>query len=137
MDKIVWGVKRLRMEGEERENVEAPEEVPRKRIDIRSALAVIPPASEVLKREKRQRERRLRLRFRNELKKDVAKLNPAVLKELGEGEFVEVVVAHRHRFRYKVEPDENVPENEVWVNGEDLPEYGIADNSIATVRVVQ
>ncbi len=111
--------------------------MPRKKIDIRSALAMIPPASQILGKEKRIRERRVRLRFHDEIKEGIAKLNPQLIQEIGETEYIEVVVAHRHRFKYKVEVDENVPPNEVWVNGSNLPEYGIADNSIATVRALR
>ena len=113
------------------------EVVPKKKIDVRTALQFIPPASQ-LASEKRKAivERRVRLRFHNELKESIAKLNPDLAKELGveEGDYMEVVVAHRHKFVYKVELDENVPVTEVWVNGEKLPEYGVSDNSIATVR---
>jgi len=113
------------------------EVVPKKKIDVRAALQFIPPASQ-LASEKRKAivERRVRLRFHNELKESIAKLNPDLAKELGveEGDYMEVVVAHRHKFVYKVELNENVPVTEVWVNGEKLPEYGVSDNSIATVR---
>jgi hypothetical protein len=119
------------------ETTGSEEEIPKRKVDVRSALALIPPASQLLGREKRVRERRIRLRFHNELKEGVAKINPNLLRELGGGEYIEVVVAGRHRFRYKVEEDESVPLNEVWVNGEKLPEYGIADNSIATVRAIK
>ncbi len=123
--------------GEEKPEEQAEEELPRKKIDIRSALAMIPPASQVLGKQKKQRERRVRLRFHNELKEGIAKVNPELLKEIGEAEYIEVVVAHRHKFRYHVEVDESVPPNEVWVNGEKLPEYGVSDNTIATVRAVK
>jgi len=123
--------------GEEIGKSEEEVEVPKRKVDIRSALALIPPASQLMGRERRVRERRIRLRFHNELKEGIAKVNPQLLRELGEGEYIEVVVAGRHKFRYKVEINEQVPVNEVWVNGEKLPEYGVADNSIATVRVVR
>ncbi|MET1100999.1 MAG: hypothetical protein ABWW69_00760 [Pyrodictiaceae archaeon] len=108
-----------------------------KKIDIRTALSIIPPASQLFREEKRPRERRIRLRFHNELKEGVAKINPELAKELGIHEKVEVVVAHRRRFTYKVELDNNVPSNEVWVNGAKLPEYGVSDNSIATIRAAR
>ncbi len=113
------------------------EELPKKKIDVRAALSLIPPASQLLGKEKKPRERRVRLRFHNELKEGIAKVNPELLKEIGEAEYIEVVVAHRHRFRYRVEVDEQVPPNEVWVNGSNLPEYGVSDNSIATVRALR
>jgi len=113
------------------------EELPKRKIDVRTALSLIPPATQLFGQQKKPRERRIRLRFHNELKEGVAKVNPDLLKEIGEGEYIEIVVAGRHRFQYRVEVDENVPVNEVWVNGANLPEYGIADNSIATVRAVK
>ncbi len=112
----------------------AEEEKPRKKRDIRSILQMIPPASQLFGEEKRVRERRVRLKFHNELKEGVAKLNPELAKELGIRDKVEVVVAHRHRYVFSVMLDENVPVNEVWINGEKLEHEGVADNSIVTVR---
>ncbi len=119
---------------ERREEGGGEEVVPRRKIDIRAALSMIPPATQYFARERRVRERRIRLRFHNELKEGIAKINPSLARELGIRDQVEVVVAHRRRFRYKVELDEQVPANEIWVNGERLPEYGVADNTIVTVR---
>ncbi|KSW12678.1 hypothetical protein CF15_02970 [Pyrodictium occultum] len=124
-------------EEEARREEEQQEELPKKKIDVKTAISMIPPASQVLGREKRQRERRVRLRFHNELKEGIAKVNPELLKEIGEGEYIEVVVARRHRFRYRVEKDDSVPPNEIWVNGTNLPEYGVSDNTIVTVRIAR
>ena len=118
------------------ENVEGVEknEAPRRKIDVKRALSVIPPASQLYGEKRRVRERRIRLRFHNELKENIALLNPELAKELEISDKVEIVVAHRHRFVYAVQLSEDVPVNEVWVNGEKLPEYGVSDNTIATVR---
>jgi hypothetical protein len=113
------------------------EEIPKRKIDVRTALSLVPPATQLFGQQKKPRERRIRLRFHNELKEGIAKVNPELMKEIGEGEYVEIVVAGRHKFTYKVELDENVPVNEVWVNGAKLPEYGVSDNSIATIRVIR
>jgi len=125
------------MSAEEAKKQQEQEELPRKKIDVRSALALIPPASQLLGREKKQRERRVRLRFHDELKEGIAKVNPELLREIGEGEYIEIVVAHRHKFRYRVEKDDSVPPNEVWVNGAKLPEYGVSNNTIVTVRTIK
>jgi len=125
------------MSAEEAKKQQEQEELPRKKIDVRSALALIPPASQLLGREKKQRERRVRLRFHDELKEGIAKVSPELLKEIGEGEYIEIVVAHRHKFRYRVEKDDSVPPNEVWVNGAKLPEYGVSNNTIVTVRTIK
>jgi len=125
------------MSAEEAKKQQEQEELPRKKIDVRSALALIPPASQLLGREKKQRERRVRLRFHDELKEGIAKVNPELLREIGEGEYIEIVVAHRHKFRYRVEKDDSVPPNEVWINGAKLPEYGVSNNTIVTVRTIK
>lgn len=125
------------MSAEEAKKQQEQEELPRKKIDVRSALALIPPASQLLGREKKQRERRVRLRFHDELKEGIAKVSPELLREIGEGEYIEIVVAHRHKFRYRVEKDDSVPPNEVWINGAKLPEYGVSNNTIVTVRAIK
>jgi hypothetical protein len=35
---------------------------------------------------------------------------------------------------FKAVIDENIPQNEVWVNEELMKERGVSDNSLATVR---
>lgn len=119
---------------EEKQSRESSTITPKKKIDLKSALAVIPPASQLYREEKKLRERRIRLRFRNELKEGIAKVNPVLAKELEITEKVEVVVAGRRRLIYNVDLDDEVPVSEIWVNGEKLPELGIADNTIVTVR---
>ena len=111
-----------------------PGEERKKKRDIRAILQMIPPASQLFGGEKKVRERRIRMKFHDELKEGVAKLNPQLAKELGIEDKVEVVVAHRHRYVFSVVLDEEVPVNEIWVNGEKLREDGVADNSIVTVR---
>ncbi len=106
----------------------------KKKRDIRAILQMIPPASQLFGEEKRVKERRIRMRFHDELKEGIAKLNPQLAKELDIKDKVEVVVAHRHRFVFNVMLDDQVPVNEIWVNGEKLREEGVADNSIVTVR---
>ncbi len=131
---VVW----FEEAGQEQPGEKKEEEiVPKRKIDIRAALSMIPPATQYFGEERRIRERRIRLRFHNELKEGIAKINPGLARELGISEYVEVVVAHRRRFKYKVELDEQVPVNEIWVNGEKLPEYGVADNTIVTVRAAR
>lgn len=121
----------------EEKREEAEQTVPRKKIDVKTALSMIPPATQLFGEEKKPRERRVRIKFHNELKEGVAKANPELLREIGAKDYIEVVVARRHRFTYKVEADEAVPPNEVWVNGANLPEYGVSDNSVATVRAAR
>ncbi|AEM39562.1 hypothetical protein Pyrfu_1706 [Pyrolobus fumarii 1A] len=110
------------------------EEKPKKKRDIRTLLQMIPPASQLFGEQKRVSERRIRMKFHDELKEGIAKINPQLARELGIKDKVEVVVAHRHRFVFNAVLDDEVPVNEIWVNGEKLREEGVADNSIVTVR---
>ncbi len=110
------------------------EEIPKRKIDLKTALSVIPPASQIYGEEKRITEKRIRLVFKNELKEGVALINPELAKELGIEDYLEITVAGRRRLTYKAQLSEEVPFNEVWVNGEKLPSLGIADRTIATVR---
>jgi len=102
--------------------------------DIKALVAVIPPADALRKKEVKIQERRIRLRYRENLPPEKAMINPGTARQLGISDKLEIVVARRHRFIFEAELSEDVPPNEVWCSSELLQEEGIADNSIATVR---
>ncbi|HDI32014.1 MAG TPA: hypothetical protein ENF80_04260 [Thermofilum sp.] len=79
-------------------------------------------------------ERRLRLRRREDVPEGQARMNPKTMEELKIASSIEVVVGGKKRLRFKVLGLESVPEREVWCNAEELRVYGVADNTIATVR---
>lgn len=87
---------------------------------------------------KERRERRLRIRRRNDVDEGKAKMNPEVMKELDIADTVEVVLvgggSRERRYVFTVIPSEDVPKNEVWCNEEEMRRLGVADNSIATIR---
>jgi len=101
---------------------------------IKDILAVIPPATSLKAREKKTREKRVRLRYDDSLPPEKAKINPSLAKELGVTEKIEVSVARRHRFVFHAILDESVEEGFIHVNPELMEEHGVADGSIATVR---
>lgn len=105
-----------------------------KKRDVKSLVAIIPSASELKKEEKKQVEKRIRVRRREEVKPEQAFISPKLLEELRVEKEVEIIVAGKKKLRFKAVSSENVPEREVWCNSEVLRENGIADNSIATVR---
>lgn len=131
---------RMRIEekvpGEKVEDAEMVEEAQpeRPKGSLKDILAVIPPASSLKVKEKRLREKRIRLKYDDSLAPEKAKLNPKLASMLGITEKLEVVVAGRHRFAFLAVLDEEVDENHVHVNPELMEEHGIADESIATVR---
>ncbi|MCE4603138.1 MAG: hypothetical protein F7B18_08140 [Desulfurococcales archaeon] len=101
---------------------------------ISKLLEAVPPASALKAREKRIREKRIRLRYDASLQPEQARINQQLAKELGVEEMIEVVVAGRHRFVFYAIIDEDVDYNSVHVNPDLMEEHGVADRSIATVR---
>ncbi len=83
-------------------------------------------------------EKRLRVRRRTDVDEGKAKINPETIRELQIFDKVEIVVvgggSRERRYVFTVIPSEDVPKNEVWCNEEEMRRYGIADNTIATVR---
>ena len=73
-------------------------------------------------------QKRLRLRYKD-VKEGEAYMNPEMMKFLGleDGDQIEVVVAKRKLFTFRVHPKNDVPRNEVWTNPDILRENGIAD----------
>jgi len=113
---------------------EEEQEIPEIKVDVKSAISLIPPASALKAKEKKLREKRIRLKYDYSLKPHEAKINAKLAKELGVEDKIEIVVAGRHRFAFKAIIDEEVDYNRVHVNPDLMEEHGIADNSIATVR---
>lgn len=112
-----------------------------KKVDISKLVSIIPPASELMKKEKKLSEKRVRVRIDQSLKDPVARIPSALTSMLGirEGDVVEVVVAGRRKFTFKATVFESQDENVVHVAPRDLNNIevlrsGVADNSIATVR---
>jgi hypothetical protein len=80
------------------------------------------------------RERRLRVRWREEVPSGKAFINPETMKELAILSEVEVVIAGKKKLYFTAMPNESVPRREVWCNADELKSSGVADNSIATIR---
>jgi hypothetical protein len=81
-------------------------------------------------------EKRLRLRRRDEIDKGVGKLNSKTSKFLQVGGKIEIVVAGKKKLELKAVSLSDVPENETWINSDEMKVQGLSDNSIATVRRV-
>lgn len=95
---------------------------------------------QAFKKEERKivKERRLRIRRRKDVDEGRAKINPEIAKELDIKDKIEVVVvgggSRVRRHIFTVVLSDEVPKNEVWCNEDELKKYGIADNTIATIR---
>ncbi|RLF08457.1 MAG: hypothetical protein DRJ64_00995 [Thermoprotei archaeon] len=80
------------------------------------------------------KERRLRLRRREDVVQGSAKMNPKTMEELNIRSRIEIVIGGKKRLYFNAIPVENIPLNEVWCNSDELRANGVADNTIATVR---
>ncbi|MCS7104445.1 MAG: hypothetical protein NZ954_02615 [Thermofilaceae archaeon] len=80
------------------------------------------------------RERRLRIRRRDDVPHGQARVSPKAMEYLGIKDSVEVVVGGKRKFVFNALALDKVPENEVWCNADEMRELGIADNTIAAVR---
>ncbi len=117
----------------EEEKVKKEEgEKPKKKIDIKALMSVVPPASALKARTSKVKERRVRLRW-SDVNPQKAKINPKLADELGIGDKLEVAVSGK-RFVFEAIRDESVPEREVHVNENLMRTHGISDNTIAAVR---
>ena len=103
-----------------------------RRID--KILDFIPSASQLKETRKVLREKRVRIRYDDDLDEEEARISTRLARELGIKDFLEIVVAGKKRFAFKAIIEDDVEENIVYVNGDLMEEHGIADNSIATVR---
>ncbi|MCX8166178.1 MAG: hypothetical protein N3D79_06305 [Acidilobaceae archaeon] len=101
---------------------------------IARMLDALPSASALKEQPKQLREKRIRLKFDNNLDKNLVRINARLARALGIQDKVEIVVAARTRVVLQALVDENVEEERVYVNPAHFVERGVADNSIATVR---
>lgn len=124
-------------EEQERENIQEhskEEEVyPQKKMDVKTLVAVVPPASTLFSREKVLQEKRIRVRY-GDVEEDQIKINPHLAAQLGITDTAVLVVAGKKRFTMRVVIDENVPMDIVVANPQLMKDNGVADNSIATLR---
>lgn len=118
------------MSSEEGSEVEAG-----KKRDIKALVAIIPPASQVLgRREKRVKEKRIRVRLKDVVKEDELHISPRLATELNIKDRAYLSVPGKKRMEFKVLINDSVPYGEVWVNTEVMKERGVADNTLATIR---
>jgi len=105
------------------------------KLDVKKLVAVIPPPSMLrAKKQTTVREKRIRLRYSEDIPQDQAKICSKLAKELGIEDVLEITVAGKKRFRFKAVIDDSVPYDYVIVNAELMRRYGVADNSMCTIR---
>lgn len=80
-------------------------------------------------------EKRMRLMQKTEVKTGEAVLNAKILRSIGVnvGNTIEIVV-NKRRFSFSALANPDIPENEVWLNIDEMKSKGHSDRTIATVR---
>ncbi|MEL9991016.1 MAG: hypothetical protein QXP98_09545 [Thermoproteus sp.] len=104
----------------------------------RGRKVLVPPFLKPQKEEKKatREERRLRVKGVDDVEKGNVKMNKDVVELYGSIEEVEIVEGEKKRV-FKVVTDEKVPQQEVWINPEDLRSLGIAEGTVVTVRKIR
>ena len=106
-----------------------------KKRDIKALVAIIPPASQVLgRREKKIREKRIRVRLKDVVKENELHISPRLATELNIKDRAYLSVPGKKRMEFKAVVNDSVPYGEVWANTEVMKERGIADNTLAAIR---
>ncbi len=122
--------------GHEEKDKNTEEKSATKKTDISKLLSIIPPASELRKKETKIREKRVRVKWDESIPLGKIRINKELASMLGinEDDPVEIVIAGRHKFIYTAiivdEPNRNI----VYTNPAEMRERGVSDNSIATIR---
>ncbi|MEB2793034.1 MAG: hypothetical protein G5Z42_03220 [Caldisphaeraceae archaeon] len=103
--------------------------------DLSKALSIIPPAASLKESGGKQREKRVKISYDQDVGEDAAKVSKKLADELGISSKIEIVVAGKKKFVMKAIIDETIDEmNKVYVNPDIMRDEGVSDNSIATIR---
>ncbi|NPA98590.1 MAG: hypothetical protein GXO43_04340 [Crenarchaeota archaeon] len=124
------------MSEKEKTAQEQQENVKTQKIDIKKLVSIVPPASELKRRQKLLREKRIRIKYDDGLPEGAAKIPKDLAKMLGisDGDKIEIVVAGKKKFVFTATIIDETGTNYVYVYPAELEEKGVADNSIATLR---
>jgi len=103
--------------------------------DLSKALSIIPPATSLKESGGKQREKRVKISYDQDVGENAAKVSKKLADELGISNKIEIVVAGKKKFVMKAIIDETIDEmNKVYVNPDIMRNEGVSDNSIATIR---
>ncbi len=104
-----------------------------KKVDIKTLVNIIPPASALKGNKSPPKEKRIKIRKRTDVDKGFGIVSSKLAQELGITDNLEISVKGK-RLKLRAIIQEGVPELEVWANPQDLITLGIEDNSTITVR---
>lgn len=115
------------------EQVKEEEVYPQKKMDVKTLVAIVPPASSLFSKQRILQEKRIRVRY-GDIEENQIKINPQLASQLGITDKAVLVIAGKKRFAMNVLIDESVPMDVVIANSQLMKDNGVADNSVATLR---
>lgn len=115
---------------------EQKEAQPARRVDIKKLVSIVPPASELKRKQKLLKEKRVRIKYDESLPEGASKIPKDLARALGinDGDKIEIVVAGKKKFIFTASIIDEEGTNTVYCYPEELRENGVADKSIATLR---
>ncbi|MDT7865255.1 MAG: hypothetical protein RQ922_05190 [Thermoproteota archaeon] len=81
-----------------------------------------------------RKERRLRIKISESVKEGKLSINPTTAQELGISDKVEIVVGGKKRLVLDAILSSETPPDQVFINPDFAKSFGIANNTIATIR---
>ena len=107
-----------------------------KKVDIKSLVSIIPPASALKNREREPpKEKRVKVRKKPEVDEGTIIVSNKLVSQMKIKDEVEISVKGK-RLRLKVIAQDGLQDIEVWANPADMLKLGLEDNSTVTLRVV-
>jgi len=82
----------------------------------------------------RVREKRVKLRYGEDVKEEEVHLSKKLADELGIKEHVVIAIPGRKNMEFRAVINDKVPYGEVWANSSVMKARGVADGSVVTVR---
>ncbi|AAY80228.1 hypothetical protein [Sulfolobus acidocaldarius] len=104
-----------------------------KKVDIKSLVNIIPPASSLRKEKTEVKEKRVKIRKKTEVDAGTVIISSKLANEINAKDEIEISVKGR-RNKFKIIVQDNVPATEIWSNSEDMLKLGLEDNSTVSVR---
>ncbi|MFP3065031.1 MAG: hypothetical protein RXR59_05785 [Sulfolobus sp.] len=120
-----------KQQGEEEEEVKEE-----KKVDIKTLVSIVPPASALKKERPQIKEKRVKMRKRGDIDSGFILISAKLANELGIKEEAEVSVKGK-RAKFKVIIQDGIPETEIWANDADMLKLGFEDNSTVSVRALK
>jgi len=107
-----------------------------KKVDVKTLVNIIPPASALKKSKAPPKEKRLKMRKRPDVDQGIILVSSKLANELGIKDEAEVSVKGR-RSTFKVIIQDGLPDTEIYGNEADMMKLGLEDNSTISLRAAK